>query len=81
MIMNSQRSQIVQIDVAVAIKVAHAPRCSGCRSVVTGQYAQVAEVHVGAPVARQQSRILRVDSMTVSKSKRIGKVPVQGQGQ
>jgi putative transposase len=36
-------------------------------------------IHVGAPVARQQSRILRVDRTTVSEQKRAGKVPVRGQ--
>lgn len=34
-------------------------------------------VHVGAPVASQQSRILRVDRTSVSKTKRAGKVPAQ----
>jgi putative transposase len=33
-------------------------------------------IHVGAPVARQQSRILRVDDMKLSNRKRAGKVPV-----
>jgi len=32
-------------------------------------------VHVGAPVASQQSRILRVDRRNVTKKKRAGKVP------
>ncbi|MGC2580786.1 MAG: IS3 family transposase [Acidobacteriaceae bacterium] len=36
-------------------------------------------IHGGAPVARQQSRILRVDESSVAKSKRAGKVPVQAQ--
>ena len=35
-------------------------------------------IHVGAPVARRQSRILRVDTARVSNSKRAGKVPVRG---
>jgi putative transposase len=34
-------------------------------------------IHVGAPVARQQSRILRVDETSVSKTKEAGKVPAQ----
>jgi transposase InsO family protein len=34
-------------------------------------------VHVGAPVARQQSRILRVDARSVMKTKEAGKVPAQ----
>lgn len=34
-------------------------------------------IHVGAPVARQQSRILRVDDSSVTISKRAGKVPAQ----
>jgi len=34
-------------------------------------------IHVGAPVASQQSRILRVDDTSVAKSKRAGKVPAQ----
>jgi putative transposase len=34
-------------------------------------------VHVGAPVARQQSRILRVDEPSVARNKRAGKVPAQ----
>jgi putative transposase len=34
-------------------------------------------IHVGAPVASQQSRILRVDDSSVAKSKRAGKVPAQ----
>lgn len=33
------------------------------------------KVHVGAPVASQQSRILRVDKKTVAKKKSAGKVP------
>ena len=32
-------------------------------------------IHGGAPVARQQSRILRVDEPSVTKSNRAGKVP------
>ena len=32
-------------------------------------------IHVGAPVARQQSRILRVNDSSVAKSKRAGKAP------
>ena len=36
-------------------------------------------IHVGAPVARQQSRILRVNGPTVSERNRPGKVPVRGQ--
>ena len=38
-------------------------------------------IHVGAPVARQQSRILRVDGPTVSERKRAGKVPARDQCQ
>ncbi|HEX4052899.1 MAG TPA: hypothetical protein VHX86_01405, partial [Tepidisphaeraceae bacterium] len=34
-------------------------------------------IHDGAPVASQQSRILRVDDLNVTKSKRAGKVPAQ----
>jgi putative transposase len=34
-------------------------------------------IHDGAPVARQQSRILRVDDSSVTKTKRAGKVPAQ----
>ena len=34
-------------------------------------------IHVGAPVASQQSRILRVDESSVTTSKRAGKVPAQ----
>jgi len=34
-------------------------------------------IHVGAPVASQQSRILRVDESSVATTKRAGKVPVQ----
>ena len=34
-------------------------------------------IHDGAPVASQQSRILRVDDLNVAKSKRAGKVPAQ----
>jgi len=34
-------------------------------------------IHVGAPVASQQSRILRVDQSSVTTSKRAGKVPAQ----
>jgi putative transposase len=34
-------------------------------------------IHVGAPVARQQSRILRVDRSNVTGGKRAGKVPAQ----
>jgi putative transposase len=34
-------------------------------------------IHVGAPVARQQSRILRVDDSRVAKNQRAGKVPAQ----
>lgn len=34
-------------------------------------------IHVGAPVASQQSRILRVDESSVAKRKRAGKVPAQ----
>jgi putative transposase len=34
-------------------------------------------IHVGAPVASQQSRILRVDESKVAKNKRAGKVPAQ----
>ena len=34
-------------------------------------------IHDGAPVARQQSRILRVDAMTLTRNKRAGKVPAQ----
>lgn len=36
-------------------------------------------IHDGAPVARQQGRILRVDTMTLTSSKRAGKVPAQTQ--
>lgn len=36
-------------------------------------------IHVGAPVARQQSRILRVDDSRLAKRKRAGKVPAQTQ--
>jgi len=36
-------------------------------------------IHVGAPVASQQSRILRVDEPSVAKRKRAGKVPAQNQ--
>lgn len=54
---------------------------NGGPTVLSDRPASRQAIHVGAPVARQQSRILRVDSTTVSKSKRIGKVPVQGQGQ
>jgi putative transposase len=36
-------------------------------------------IHVGAPVARQQSRILRVDASRLATSKRAGKVPAQTQ--
>lgn len=32
-------------------------------------------IHVGAPVARQQGRVLRVDESSVTKSNRAGKVP------
>jgi putative transposase len=32
-------------------------------------------IHDGAPVARQQSRILRVDAITLTRNKRVGKVP------
>ena len=34
-------------------------------------------IHDGAPVASQQSRILRVDDLNLAKSKRAGKVPAQ----
>jgi putative transposase len=34
-------------------------------------------IHVGAPVASQQSRILRVDDSSVATSKRTGKIPAQ----
>jgi putative transposase len=34
-------------------------------------------IHVGAPVASQQSRILRVDGTSVIKTNRAGKVPAQ----
>jgi putative transposase len=34
-------------------------------------------IHVGAPVASQQSRILRVDGSSVANTKRAGKVPAQ----
>jgi putative transposase len=34
-------------------------------------------IHVGAPVASQQSRILRVDASRLAKRKRAGKVPTQ----
>ena len=34
-------------------------------------------IHVGAPVARQQSRILRVDEQSVSKNSQAGKFPAQ----
>ncbi len=36
-------------------------------------------IHDGAPVASQQSRILRVDDLKVTKGKRAGKVPAQNQ--
>ena len=36
-------------------------------------------IHVGAPVARQQSRILRVDGSSVARTKGAGKVPAQKQ--
>jgi putative transposase len=34
-------------------------------------------IHVGAPVARQQSRILRVDDSRLARNERAGKVPAQ----
>jgi len=34
-------------------------------------------IHDGAPVALQQSRILRVDEKSVSKTSRAGKLPAQ----
>jgi putative transposase len=34
-------------------------------------------IHVGAPVASQQSRILRVDETTIRQAKRAGKLPAQ----
>ena len=34
-------------------------------------------IHVGAPVASQQSRILRMDESSVAKRNRVGKVPAQ----
>jgi hypothetical protein len=34
-------------------------------------------IHDGAPVARQQSRVLRVDQMSLSTTKGVGKVPTK----
>ena len=44
-------------------------------TVVADRPASRLAIHVGAPVASQQSRILRVDEPSVAKSKRVGKVP------
>ena len=58
----------------------YAPPAGGVKGNGSSEGARPASrmvIHVGAPVASQQSRILRVDGTSVTKSKRAGKVSAQ----